>query len=155
LPTNADIWPEIRYFGDTASLLGTLNNPGLANVLSSASNWTADSVSAWDSGVPVRINTHAYSTGDIISPGSNPGRVFFCTSAGLSAGSLPGGYATAVDGGSVTDNTAVFRAGFRFSMAVTLSAPQPKIAGLITIQPKVAKASSTFYIDPPQASSIV
>ena len=33
-------------------------------------------------------------------------------------------------------------------MTVTLSAPQPAQAGYLTVQPKFAKASTTYLIDP-------
>ena len=79
---------------------------------------------------------------------SNPGRVFFCTQAGTSNGTEPAGYATAVDGGSVTDNGAVFRAGWRFSFSVNVTSPNPQIAGYGYVHVYVGKISVTCYIDP-------
>ena len=108
---------------------------------------TADT-SAWDSLVTARANGHANVVGDIIGVSTNPGRVFFCTTSGTTAGSVPGGYASAVDGGSVTDGTAVFRAGYRFRLVVVLSSPQPQMAGYLRATVKAAKVSTTFYIDP-------
>jgi hypothetical protein len=155
VPTNAEIWPEMHYLGDASSLKGSLGTGGIANALASGSNWTADATSAWDSQVTTRQNSHAYSVGDIMKTASNPGRIFFCTaSSGNSAGSEPGGYASAVDGGVVTDGSCTFRAGFRFSMAITVSAPQPQLAGIISAIVKVAKASTTYFIDPLTAASL-
>jgi hypothetical protein len=155
LPTSADIWPEVRYLGSSSSLLGSLASGGIANILASGTNWTADTISTWDSKATARANTTAYNVGDVVKTASNPGRIFFCTGAGTSAGSEPGGFAAAADGtSSITDGTATFRAGYRFSMSVTLSAPQPQLAGLITTLIKVAKASTTYYIDPPVPASL-
>ena len=79
---------------------------------------------------------------------SNPGRIFFVTAqTGASASSEPAGFASAVDGGSVTDGGVTWRAAMRFKMAVTLSSPQPQMAGLMAAYPKVAKASAAYYLD--------
>jgi hypothetical protein len=157
VPTNADIWPEMRYFGDAASLNGSLAYGGAANIISAGMNWTVDTVSAWDGGtVAARANGETLAVGAIRKVSSNPGRVFFCTAitTGILSGSLPGGYATAVDGGVVTDGGATMRAGFRFSMSVAASSPKPQLAGLVTLVIKIAKPSATYYIDPIGASSL-
>lgn len=152
LPNNDELWMEVEYLGNASYPLGSYVDSSKTNVLDSASALTADGSSAWDSLVTARANTHAYSVGDVIKVATNTGRIFFCTTAGTSAGSEPGGYASAVDGGSVTDNTAIFRAGMRFSTAVTLgvtkSCPQPQLAGDLKSTIKVAKASTTYYVDP-------
>jgi hypothetical protein len=154
LPTNADIWPELRYLGSAASLVGSLATGGIANILASGSNWGADT-GAWDSQVAARQNTHTYTVGNIIKVASNPGRIFYCTaSSGNTAGSEPVGYASAVDGGAVTDGSATFRAGIRFVMTVSASSPAPQLAGLFSIILKVAKASTTYYIDAITANSL-
>lgn len=148
LPNTDDIWLDVEYFGASGSPLASFASGTKANILASGSAQSADSASGWDSLVTARANTHTYSVGDVIKLASNPGRIFFCTTGGASAGSEPGGYASAADGGSVTDNAAVFRAGVRFSMAVTLSAPQPQLAGYLRAIVRAAKASTTFYVDP-------
>jgi hypothetical protein len=95
---------------------------------STGTAYSADT-SGWDTGVTARANSHAYSVGDIIKTSSNPGRILFCTaSSGNSAASEPGGYATAVDGGSVTDGSCTFRAGSRFLMTVSVT---PQMQGFI------------------------
>ncbi len=148
LPNNDDIWLDIEYLGASGNPQASFGSGTKANILASGVAQTADSTSAWDSLVTARTNSHAYSLGDVISPGSNAGRIFFCTTAGTSSGSLPGGYASAVDGGSVTDGGATFRAGMRFAMSVTLSAPQPQLVGDLYAIVRAAKASTTFYVDP-------
>jgi hypothetical protein len=73
--------------------------------------------------------------------------LFVCTIAGTSASSEPGGYATAIDGGTITDGGATFKAMWRFKQTITTGSIG--MAGLITVYPKVAKASlNGIYIDP-------
>lgn len=148
LPNNDDIWIDAEYFGSAASPQGSFANNTKANNLASGTPLPADSTSAWDSLVTARANTTSYSLGNVIKVASNPGRIFFCTTAGTSAGSEPVGYASAVDGGSVTDGSAVFRAGVRFTLTVTLSSPQPAMAGPIYVTINAAKISSIFWVDP-------
>jgi hypothetical protein len=149
VPTNMDQHIDVDYMGTSGNTVGSRKTSRIADVLASPGNYSADT-SDWTAGsVPARTNSHTYAVGDVIKLASNTGRVFFCTaSSGNTAGSEPGGYASAVDGGSVTDGSATFRAGCRFSMAVTLTSPQPQIAGLIYCQIKFGKASATVYIDP-------
>jgi len=148
VPSDHDMWMEVDYHGSSGNPQGTRASTRFADYLAAPSNLTADSTSTWDSNATARANGHVYAAGDIIKLASNPGRIFFCTAPGTSAGSEPGGYASAVDGGSVTDNTATFRAGCRFSMAVTLSSPQPQIAGNLYVTLKATKPSTTTYVDP-------
>lgn len=147
LPNNDDIWFDVAYMGSAASPMGSFATCGKANPLAIAAAHTA-SVQSWDSLVTARANSTAYTVGQVRAVASNPGRIFFCTTAGTSAASEPAGYASAVDGSSVTDSTAVFRAGVRFSMDVTLASPQPGMAGEIYLYLKAGKASTTFYVGP-------
>ena len=146
VPTNAEVWADVEYLGSAASPQGSVvtNFPG---VLAAGTALTVDT-SAWDTVATARVNSHAYVVGNVIKLASNPGRIFFCTTAGTSAASEPGGYASAVDGGSVTDGGATFRAGCRFSMIVTLSSPQPAQVGYLYVYPKFGRASQTYYLDP-------
>lgn len=45
--TNADIWPEVYYFGNASYPLQSIASGGLADPLASASNWATDGVSSW------------------------------------------------------------------------------------------------------------
>ena len=146
VPNNDQIWLECEYFGSASSPLGSFANNTKANNLAAGTPLTADSTSNWGAGLTARQNSHAYSVGAIIGLASNPNRVFFCTaSTGSSAASEPAGYASCVDGGSVTDGSCTFRAGCRFSMVVTLTA---QMVGYIYGTVKAAQPSTTFYVDP-------
>lgn len=144
LPNNDDVWFNVEYLGSNTSPLGSFASGTKADGLAAGVALTA-STQAWDSLVTARANTTAYTLGQVIKVASNPGRIFFCTTAGTTAGSEPAGYASAVDGGSVTDNSAVFRAGMRFQETVSFTAGQ---VGTIYAYIYAAKASSTWYIDP-------
>lgn len=147
LPNNDDVWFDVEYLGSASTPLGSFKRGTKADVLAAGAALTA-STEAWDSGVTARANSTAYSLGAIRKVASNPGRIFVCTTAGTSAGSEPGGYASAVDGGAVTDNTAVFTAAVRFKQSLTLSSPQPGQKGTLYVHPVVAKASGIYYVDP-------
>lgn len=148
VPNNDDIWFDVSYLGSSASPMATLATTTKSNLLASNAAYSADT-SAWDSAATARANSQAYNVGDIIKVATNPGRVFFCTSAGTSNGSEPGGYASAVDGGVVTDSGATFRAGCRFVMSVTLSGAQPARAGYMRVTIQAALLSTTtWWIDP-------
>ena len=113
--------------------------------LATGSALTASSA-AWDCAT-ARANSTAYSVGNTIKVSSNTGRLFVCTTAGTSASSLPGGYATAIDGDTITDGGATFKAMWRFKQTITTGTI--RWAGLITAYPKVAKASlNGIYLDP-------
>lgn len=146
LPNNDDIWMTCEYLGSGSSPLTSVNSQGKASYLAVGAAQTTNS-SAWDSIATARINSHTYSANDVIKLASNSGRIFFCTVGGAAAASEPGGYASAVDGGSVTDGAATFRAGVRFQLSVTLS-PNPALVGYLRAYVNVAKASSTFWVDP-------
>ncbi len=125
LPNNDDIWLEATYFGTSGSTLGSRTSQGKVTYLTTHTALPS-SLTAWTA--PARQNSHAYAVGDVILP-SNTTLITICTSAGTSASSVPGGYASAVDGGAVTDGGATFQMATRFQLTVTLRSPQPKIVG--------------------------
>ena len=84
----------------------------------STENWTA----------VARTNGENPSAGSIRSVSSNPGLLFIKQSGGAFNGSLPGGYATMVDGDTITDGTATVRAMFRQTLSVSFT---PERAGPI------------------------
>lgn len=145
IPNNDDYWYDVSIFGSASSTLGTLVTTTKANGLATGTALTA-STATW-TGPPARANTTVYAVNDQITVASNLGRIFFCTTGGTSAGSEPGGYATAIDGGSVTDNGAVFRAGWRFQIPTTFSAPQPQLKGDMSVIVKAAKVSTNVWFD--------
>jgi hypothetical protein len=147
VPNNDDVWMDVEYLGNASFPIGSIVNTTKASTLAANAAGASDT-SAWDQNATARANSHAYAVGDAIKLASNSGRVFFCTAPGTSAGSEPGGYASAVDGGSVTDGSATFRAGCRFKLVATLSSPQPGLAGFLEVRPRVAKASIPYYLDP-------
>jgi hypothetical protein len=146
LPTNKEVWLEIDSevdAGDTKSKR-TVNR--VTDIFTTPTSWSADT-SHWDSGASARLNTHAYSVGDLIADPQGNGRLYRCTVAGTSNGSVPAGYATAVDGTAVTDGTATFKAGFRFIMTQAISAAQ---VGNVTVTVCFGKAGSLVYAIDPQ-----
>lgn len=147
VPKNDHVWMDIEYKGSSTTGMGSYATSGRSGVVSSNVAYSADT-SSWSATVPARVNGATYVAGATIMTSNNAGRVFFCTTGGVASGSEPAGYTSAVDGGSVTDGTAVFRAGCRFSMVTTLSSPQPQMAGLIKATVKAARPSMTYYIDP-------
>jgi hypothetical protein len=151
VPNDDQIWLECEYLGASGSPLGSFANNTKSNNLATGAALTADSTSTWSSKATARANSTVYAVGNVISvPGATAGGgLFWCTSIGSSphesASSQPAGYASAVDGSSVTDGNCTFRAGCRFSMAVTFT---PEQEGQINCKVKVAQASTTFYVDP-------
>lgn len=153
LPNNDEFWFDVEYLGDASSPQGSFKSGTKADNLATGSALTA-SAQAWDSLVTARANSTTYAVGNVRKVASNPGRIFFVTAqSSASASSEPAGFATAVDGGSVTDGGVTWRAAVRFKQTLTLSSPQPAQKGYMYIYPKAAKASSTFYICPKVALS--
>lgn len=149
LPNTDDIWIDVNYYGTSSSTLGTCQTTTKSNVLASGTGWSS-STALWGGSAAARQNSHAYALGDMIgvSSASSIVRLFVCTTAGTSSGSLPGGYATAVDGSQITDGTAVMTAVERFQLTTTISSPKVQSAGFITVYVYCAKPSATFFLDP-------
>jgi hypothetical protein len=145
VPNNDQIWIECEYFGSSGAPTGSFATSTKANNLAAGTPLTADSTSNWGTGVSARLNSHTYAVGAAIGIAANPNRVFFCTVSGSTSGAQPAGYATAIDGGTVTDGAATFRAGCRFSMSVNFT---PQLAGYVYTTVKMAVLSTTTIFDP-------
>lgn len=139
---NDEVWLEAQYLGTSGVPLSLFADDAKADVLASAAAQAADTAASWDSLVTARGNLTAYSVGDLIKVASNSGRVFICTSAGTTGVSEAAGFATAADGDSVTDTTAVFRAMWRRKLEVTFT-PQEEGVHILTVC--AAIASRTIY----------
>jgi hypothetical protein len=142
-PNNDQLWIEVQELGNASQPIGSRITNQKTDFLTTAAAQTADT-SAWDSQTTARANSTSYALGDPIKVATNPGRVFFCTSSGMSAGSEPAGYATAVDGGAVTDGGAVFRAGWRQVLAVTFT---PQLKGSFNSRFKWCASQSSVFVD--------
>lgn len=146
LPKNDEVWMDVEALTSSTQPSGVTINGTKNSTIATGTALTA-STQAWDSAATARANSTAYVAGNIYKVASNPGRLFLCTTAGTSAGSEPGGLATAVDGGAVTDGTAVFTAMWRFKQTLTTATIQ--FAGLVMVYLKVGKASlNGVYLDP-------
>lgn len=145
---NAHLWLEVNALTNAGSPLGSITSSRVANLLAgtAATNLTTDT-SAWDSQATARGNLTVYPTGSVIKVPDNPGRIFISTSGSCTnAGSEPAGYASAVDGGSVTDGSCSFRAGMRMKISVSVT---PQVAGLIKSTLKYVDTAGNFlWYDP-------
>ena len=149
LPTNNECWLEADFLGATSSPLAS-GISGRCALLVTPTNLTTDTTD-WSLGGAARVNSHAYSVGAEITVASSGGnRLFVCTaSSGNSAASLPGAYATAVDGSAVTDGSCTFTAVVRFKLVLSLTT-YPLVTGPINAIIRVQNASITksYWFDP-------
>ena len=153
VPNNDQIWMDLEYLGSASAPLGSFANNTKANNLATGTALAADT-SAWDSQGPVRQNSTSYSIGSTFTVATAPGQRFWVVSgSGTTAANVPAGYASCVDGATVTDGGYTVRAGCRFQMSVTLSAPQPQLAGYLYATVKAALPSTTWWVDPLITSS--
>ncbi|WJR74926.1 hypothetical protein [Bradyrhizobium sp. NP1] len=150
MPDNSKVWMDAAYPGSASSPQGSKASTRAANIAAAATSLTADT-SAWDSLAPARVNSASHAPGDIFAVSSAPGQLFRVeTGTGNFAASLPAGYVTCADGGTVTDGACTVRAMWRWKLTLTLSSPQPQLAGPIEVTPKTAFGSiaNTTIIDP-------
>lgn len=105
--------------------------------------------SSWTLGVPYRANSTSYPQFSIVRVASNPGRVFIRLAGGssTSAASEPAGFATAVDGDTVTDGSAVWIAARRIKTSVTFT---PTYKGVLKVQPRIRYTPTRLraFVDP-------
>ena len=156
VPNNDNIWIEVEYLGNASYPLGSFANNTKANNLATGSALTADTTSAWGASAAAYQTAHAYGafTGVILAGNASPQQLWFMsTHSGTgTSGSDATIFNGKADGVQVTDNSGgnqiVWQAMTRFSMAVTLSTPQPAMAGYLYTTIKAALPSTTFYVDP-------
>jgi hypothetical protein len=145
IPTNAQISILVSYLNSATTTEGIYTTT--PNPLSTGTQWGA-STAAWNA--PARTNSTVYNStvwSVPFSVSSNAGRVFSSNSGSslTSASSLPAGYASLVDGGSVTDGgfTAIALCRFRMTASIT-----PLLAGPIRVVIRATTPSAIYYIDP-------
>ena len=127
------MWLEVIYLGDSASPVASsassMTNDAPAGTptagTASSENWTA----------AARANSENPASGSIRSVSSNIGRLFIKQSGGAFNSSLPSGYATMVDGDTITDGSAVVRAMYRQTLSVSFT---PQRAGPIGFRVHIA-----------------
>ncbi len=150
LPTDDEVFGRFEFLGNAGSTLGKpVSTRRRATV--AAAPLAADTAH-WNCAT-ARTNGETVAVGQTRKVASNPGRIFFVTAitTGVLAGAEPAGYASAVDGGSVTDGGATLRAGIRFKIVKALQ--QPKLKGSYVVTVGVGKVSSTIWFDPKVAIS--
>lgn len=136
-----EIWLEVEYPATSGSTQFTRLSDAKTDVLATGAA-QATSTADWDDGITARADLTAYVLGNMIKVASNPGRVFICTTAGTTGVSEPAGYATAVDGDSITDTTATFKAMRRQKIAVTFTSAEQ---GIIKARPVLAKVNAVVW----------
>lgn len=148
LPTNAIVFLEVQYIGATVDPGLFVSSGGPGPLMPASPTAVTPAAQDWTGTASARADSTAYTAGQYFQVASNPGRLFFCTTSGTTAGSEPAGYATAVDGDTIADGTAAFRAGWRFSMALTVT---PEQEGWMAVYVHYLDSQGTptaVYIDP-------
>lgn len=145
-----EIWIDVDALTTAGYPLAACLKTAAADILQPGASLTA-STENWASGITARANSTTYAVGDLRKVASNSGRVFVCTTGGTSSGSEPAGFATAVDGGAVTDGTAVWRAGYRHKITKAFT---PQMKGMVRARLHVNIPTSansqvaSVYLDP-------
>lgn len=143
LPTRDKLFCEFFVQDDANSPVATKHSTR-ASILDTSSPQT--STEAWAGVLPVRANSTARSLGYLFQVASNPNRVFQVTTAGTTAASEPGSYATAADGDSFADGTATVRALWRIKFEITAT---PRRKGMVWASPQYyAVSGSLLWVDP-------
>lgn len=146
LLSRASMWLEAVYMGDSASPKGSVES-GMTND-APAGTPTAGTASTENWTATARTNSENPAIGSIRSVSSNAGRLFVKESGGALNGSLPSGYATMVDGDTITDGAATMRAMYRQTLSVTFT---PNRIGPISFRVHIHHPASTpkvVLVDP-------
>lgn len=146
LLTDAQIWLEVMGQATSSYPLGVWYSDARADIVVTPAAQDASTATWSGTAGAARSNSTAYSVGNIIDV---QGGLWICTSAGTSAGSEPGGYATGADGDSVTDSGATFRKMYRQRLVVSFTPEQVGTAlGRVVIGAASLTGATAVYVDP-------
>lgn len=145
--TNEQVALRAMFSGDAGSPLGSWVSSEQAYPGQTPTTHAASTASWSLSPNSDRKNSTAYTAGNIIGVW---GKLFICTTSGTTAGAEPAGYATADEGDTVTDNTAVFRRMRRQKLELTFT---PQLAGAVLCYPLVLASGLTVWYSPSLALS--
>ncbi len=143
MPTRSRLYGEF-FISETSNTPVPTKKSTQADFLDNSA--PATSTADWTAGLSARTNSTFISAGALFKVASNPNRVFYVTTSGTTAASEPGAYASAVDGGTLTDGTAVIKVLNRIKFEVTAT---PARAATVTFRPHfMAPINSIIWIDP-------
>lgn len=148
LPTKRELFMEVVSLESTSNPLGT-RRTSRASILDTGA--IATSSLPW-SCTTARANSTAVTVGQVRRVASNSGRLFICTTAGTTSATEPGAFAAAVDGGSVTDGTAVWQCMMRGKVTVTFTNTRVGVVtATVSYAPDTAEPSAgvfRMFVDP-------
>ena len=149
-PTTGDVFMEVDYLGASGSPISSHVTSAQDYLGTTSLSALSTDTSGWASAAAARVNANVTAIGDLqyVASAGSVNRVFICTaktSDFKTAASLPGAYATAVDGDIITDGNTTWQAGWRFKIALATS---PLMVGLLRAIVKVGTPSKTVFVDP-------
>lgn len=140
---NTQFWVDLETLDDAGDTLGVTHSSRATSSLTGGfATLTVDN-SDWTQTAASRANTTAYALGAAFKVPDNLGRLFVCTTAGTTAGAEPAGYATALDGNTVTDGTAVFTAVNRYLVSIAWT---PGRIGTVRAFPRIGGITGTAWL---------
>ena len=149
-PKTSDVVMEVDYLGASSSPLSSHVSNAQDYLGTTSLSALSTDTSNWASAATARVNSNVTAIGDLqyVASNGSVNRVFICTAKASdfkTAASLPGAYATAVDGDTITDGNTTWRAGWRFKIALATS---PLMAGPLRALVKIVSPSVTVFVDP-------
>lgn len=140
---NDAVWLEIQHLGTTGYPLSLFASDAAANVLATAVTQDT-STESWDGAATAYSAATNYVVGDIVKPSTPNGALYICTvDAGTTAAEPTWG---TTDGGTTADAAGRTWVRSNRQKLVTTFTPQEK--GFIHAVVRLAKASTTVYVDP-------
>ena len=141
--TRAKLWGEFEVLTAGTSPVAETKSTRTSMIDATALQTSTES---WGAGAPERANNASVTAGYVFKSAANPGRVFVVSGSGTLASSLPGAYATAVDGDTFVDGSANIRCCKRIKFEVTATPARRGFAHFY-LQCQLA-ASEVLYLDP-------